>query len=63
MRRTAAVALTVGLVTSAVTTGTVRAGTAEGAPAPREVMFVGNNWAGTASVVDARTHTSSARWM
>ena len=24
--------------------------------APREVMFVGNNWDGTATVVDARTH-------
>ena len=25
-------------------------------PADRAVMFVGNNWAGTATVVDARTH-------
>jgi YVTN family beta-propeller protein len=60
MRRTAAVALTLTLTTSAATAGalTLGATTAQGSssPAPREVMFVGNNWAGTASVVDARTH-------
>ena len=27
-----------------------------GRPADRQVMFVGNNWAGTATVVDVRTH-------
>jgi YVTN family beta-propeller protein len=58
MRRTAAVALTLSLATSAVTTGALPAGASAGqaAPAPREVMFVGNNWDGTATVVDARTH-------
>jgi YVTN family beta-propeller protein len=58
MRRTAAVALTLSLATSAVTTGALSAGASAGqaAPAPREVMFVGNNWDGTATVVDARTH-------
>jgi hypothetical protein len=60
MRRTAAVALTLSLATSVVTTGALTAGaaTAQGSPAgsPRDVMFVGNNWAGTATVVDARTH-------
>jgi YVTN family beta-propeller protein len=60
MRRTAAVALTLSLATSVVTTGALTPGaaTAQGSPAasPRDVMFVGNNWAGTATVVDARTH-------
>jgi YVTN family beta-propeller protein len=60
MRRTAAVALTLSLATSGLTTGALAVGApaAQGVPlpAPREVMFVGNNWAGTASVVDARTH-------
>ena len=60
MRRTAAVAvaLTLSLATSAVTTGALSAGApaAQAAAAPREVMFVGNNWDGTATVVDARTH-------
>jgi hypothetical protein len=60
MRRTAPVALTITLATSVVTTGalTLGAATAQGSPAatPRAVMFVGNNWAGTATVVDARTH-------
>jgi outer membrane protein assembly factor BamB len=64
MRRTAAAALTLTLATSAVTAGVLWGGTAEAKPAsstsagsPRQVMFVGNNWAGTATVVDARTHT------
>src|SRR5215218_7847574 len=58
MRRTAAVALMLSLATSAVTAGALSAGASAGqaAPAPREVMFVGNNWDGTATVVDARTH-------
>jgi hypothetical protein len=58
MRRTAAAALTLGLATSAVTTGALSTGAsaAQAARAPREVMFVGNNWDGTATVVDARTH-------
>jgi YVTN family beta-propeller protein len=58
MRRTAAVALTLSLATSAVTTGALSAGASAGqaTSAPREVMFVGNNWDGTATVVDARTH-------
>ncbi|UOY03902.1 YncE family protein [Blastococcus sp. PRF04-17] len=57
MRRTATVALAATLATTAVTTG---AATAQGAPGgsapPREVMFVGNNWDGTATVVDPRTY-------
>jgi YVTN family beta-propeller protein len=58
MRRTAAVALTLSLATSAVTTGALSAGASacQATSAPREVMFVGNNWDGTATVVDARTH-------
>jgi YVTN family beta-propeller protein len=60
MRRTAAVALTLSLATTAVTTGALSLGAsaAQGSSsaAPRDVMFVGNNWDGTATVVDARTH-------
>src|SRR3954451_9710747 len=60
MRRTAAVALTLSLATTAVTAGALTMG-ASAAPGtssagPRDVMFVGNNWDGTATVVDARTH-------
>jgi len=60
MRRTAAVALMLSLATSAVTAGALSVGASadQAAPAPREVMFVGNNWDGTATVVDARTHTA-----
>ncbi|TFV68951.1 serine/threonine protein kinase [Blastococcus sp. CT_GayMR20] len=57
MRRTATVALAVTLATSVVTAG---ASSAQGKPgdsaAPRDVMFVGNNWDGTATVVDPRTY-------
>jgi YVTN family beta-propeller protein len=60
MRRTAAAALAVTLAAGAVTAGlfTEGATAAPGTPPapPRDVMFVGNNWAGTATVVDARTH-------
>ena len=57
MRRTAAVTLALALA-CATTTGASSTGTATaaGAAKPREVMFVGNNWDGTATVVDARTH-------
>src|SRR4051812_29147795 len=62
LRRTAAAALVLTLTTSVVTAGVLVAGTAaasRGSTAqPAAVMFVGNNWAGTASVVDARTHTT-----
>jgi YVTN family beta-propeller protein len=65
MRRTAAVALAVPLaavlavavgptgVPGAAAQGT---GPQSAGAAPLEVMFVGNNWDGTATVVDARTH-------
>ena len=58
MRRTAVLAVTLSL-TGALTTGalTLAAPTAAGAPAaPRDVMFVGNNWDGTATVVDPATY-------
>jgi sugar lactone lactonase YvrE len=60
MRRTAAAALAVTLAAGAVTAGLLTEG-ATAAPGtspapPQDVMFVGNNWAGTATVVDARTH-------
>ena len=55
MRRTATVALAVTLATSVVTVGASSA-QGDGRPgpgaAPRDVMFVGNNWDGTATVVD-----------
>jgi YVTN family beta-propeller protein len=59
MRRTATVALAVTLATTVVTAGATAAQSAPGGgPAPREVMFVGNNWDGTATVVDPRTYTT-----
>lgn len=63
MRRTAAVALATALGATGVTvTASAAQGEAGGRPSagPYErlldVMFVGNNWDGTATVVDARTH-------
>jgi YVTN family beta-propeller protein len=55
MRRVTVAALAVALATSVVTSG---AAVAQGLPgsSPREVMFVGNNWDGSATVVDARTY-------
>ncbi|SFF70019.1 YncE family protein [Blastococcus tunisiensis] len=46
-------------LTAALTTGVVGSPAAAQSPAgsaPHPVMFVGNNWDGTATVVDARTH-------
>jgi YVTN family beta-propeller protein len=63
MRRIAAIALSIGLATSGVPARALIAGApaAHGAPgtagaAPRDVMFVGNSWESTATVVDARTY-------
>jgi YVTN family beta-propeller protein len=59
MRRTAAVALATALAATAVTVGASSAqGGVPRSPAGqlREVMFVGNNWDGTATIVDARTY-------
>jgi WD40 repeat protein len=57
MRRTAVVPLAVLLALTGVTTGPA---TADPPPAPaaelRPVMFVGNNWDGTATIVDAATY-------
>jgi DNA-binding beta-propeller fold protein YncE len=57
MRRTAVVPLAVLLALTGVTTGPA---TADPQPAPaaelRPVMFVGNNWDGTATIVDAATY-------
>jgi hypothetical protein len=55
MRRVTVAALAVTLATSVVTAGATAGQAAPGSPA-REVMFVGNNWAGSATVVDARTY-------
>ncbi|WP_199580123.1 YncE family protein [Blastococcus sp. TBT05-19] len=58
MRRTAAPLAVALALTAALVTG----GTSAAAPGSshggglRDVMFVGNNWDGTATVVDARTH-------
>ena len=49
-----ATALAVVLAASGVTAPA--AATGDAAEAPRAVMFVGNNWDGTATVVDAATH-------
>jgi YVTN family beta-propeller protein len=55
MRRPRPARVLLSLLLAATATVAV-AGTARCDPAPpREVMFVGNNWAGTASVVDAHT--------
>ncbi|WP_166509651.1 YncE family protein [Blastococcus sp. TF02-8] len=59
MRRTSApLAVTLALIAVLVTGGTAVAGpgAVDRPPAARDVMFVGNNWDGTATVVDARTH-------
>jgi hypothetical protein len=63
MRRAAAVALATALATTGVTmTACAAQGDAGGRPGTatsdrlREVMFVGNNWEGTAPVVDAATY-------
>ena len=57
MRRTAAAALSAALATSVLTAGLLTGdSTAAASPPPRDVMFVGNNWDGTATVVDARSH-------
>ncbi len=55
MRRSALLALAA-LVTALLVTGLDDPPRAAASPAPlRDVMFVGNNWAGTATIVDART--------
>ena len=58
MQRTAAAALAVTLAVTAVTVLSTAGspGAAQAAAGPRDVMFVGNNWDGTASVVDARSY-------
>jgi YVTN family beta-propeller protein len=55
MRRTAAVTLALALAGAAATAAAPAADAGRGGP-PREVMFVGNNWDGTATIVDAGTH-------
>jgi YVTN family beta-propeller protein len=59
MRRSAVVSLAAVLAVGVVGAGTIAAHARPGqppAPALRSVMFVGNNWDGTATIVDARTH-------
>jgi hypothetical protein len=55
MRRTAALLLPVLLLLVAGVLPVPTAAGASRAPALRDVMFVGNNWAGTATIVDARS--------
>ena len=61
MRRAVAIPLALALATTVVTTGATAQATRTG-PAPAkptaavDVMFVGNNWDGTATVVDAETY-------
>ena len=52
MRRTALIAVTLALLVQPAAAAPPEH---EGADRLREVMFVGNNWAGTASIVDAHT--------
>jgi YVTN family beta-propeller protein len=58
MRRTVAITLTsvVAACGGVATAGTQAASTAAAGEGAREVVFVGNNWDGTATVVDAHTH-------
>lgn len=57
MRRTAVLAPVLALATALTTTAVSPGASAQPAGGPvRDVMFVGNNWDGTATVVDARTH-------
>jgi hypothetical protein len=59
MRRTAALTLAAALATTGVTAGATAASGENGVDAAahtRDVMFVGNNWEGTATVVDARSY-------
>jgi YVTN family beta-propeller protein len=73
MRRRTAATIALVLATTGITTGAAATGITTGAAAaqgattptrqvasaqPRDVMFVGNNWEGTATVVDARTFTA-----
>ncbi len=58
MRRTAALTLLALLAATVTVIGPASAAdAARKRPRLREVMFVGNNWAGTASIVDARSLT------
>ncbi len=67
MRRTsvsAAAALLLlgaGFVSAATPSSPSAASAPSAAPAPREVMFVGNNWDGTADIIDARTFKKLGR--
>ena len=55
MRRIAALALLVLVAASTAVVGPATSADAAKRTRLRDVMFVGNNWAGTASIVDART--------
>jgi DNA-binding beta-propeller fold protein YncE len=61
MRRIAVLAPAVALAAALITGGGTAQAAAQGGPGSaggisRDVMFVGNNWEGTATVVDARTY-------
>src|SRR6478736_4565840 len=72
MRRTAAIVVCAILAVGTAVAGRVGADAApaparsavtqrQAATAPRSVMYVGNNWAGTANVIDARTFAKVGR--
>jgi hypothetical protein len=58
MRRIAVLAAALALTAALATAVVPSSAAAQGSPggARRAVMFVGDNWDGTATVVDARTH-------
>lgn len=57
MRRVISRAALAGALACTVVTAGAATPSPAATPALRDVMFVGNNWAGTASIVDARTFT------
>jgi hypothetical protein len=58
MRRTVVAVISTALAVSAAVVGRV---SADASDTPRSVMYVGNNWAGTAHVIDARTFAKVGR--
>ncbi|EON23013.1 MULTISPECIES: YncE family protein [Nocardioides] len=56
MRRTAVTAVALALLTTTLALTETDSPAAAASKGLRDVMFVGNNWAGTATIVDAHTH-------
>ncbi|UUZ58042.1 hypothetical protein [Nocardioides sp. B-3] len=56
MRRTTLIAVTLALLVQPAAAAAPEGEARAGGDRLHEVMFVGNNWAGTATIVDAHTH-------